>query len=253
MGVFAMSAVREAIKAIRLAKASLEPELQKFLGGFFRRLREMGEEYRRFKSHTRDFPWWGIERVTWKMWDLVDKAAEQGKIGLVEKTKFKAILSLFKNRWVDRREGYNLAEMMERLKNRLDQLCSQIWSKSSPSGSNVPNAEEVAKVEDEQTRQLLSTILDVLDDYNKVYQEVKQVTGRIRGIEEVPHEDGQGAGYVDIEGNTVKRLAKAGPTLNELGRALLMLNELWAAYDLVRMDLADEAAQAWQQEHPCRE
>jgi ribosomal 50S subunit-associated protein YjgA (DUF615 family) len=44
------------------------------------------------------------------------------------------------------------------------------------------------------------------------------------------------------------RLAKAGLTRNELGRALLVLDELQAVYDLVRMKLADEAAQAWQQE-----
>jgi hypothetical protein len=62
-----MPDIREVIEAIRLAKATLWPALQKSLRDFLERLSELVEEYRKFQLRSHYFPWQDIRRVVEKI------------------------------------------------------------------------------------------------------------------------------------------------------------------------------------------
>jgi hypothetical protein len=164
----------EKIDGTRLAKATLEPVLQKSLRNFLRQLwegiQERVEESRKFRLRSHYFPWQDIRRVVERIKDLLGMAKAQGKVGWLDGLFFQALISTFEKLWLEREDGHRLLEGME----VLGAILKDIQSSLSPS-----EGEEI----DEEARQLLSAVNDALEDFNNVYERVKQVTDYIASQE----------------------------------------------------------------------
>jgi len=168
-----MSDIQEAIEAIRLAKATLEPALQKSLRDFLKRLSERMEEYRKFRLRSHYFPWQDIRGVVEKIKDLLGKAKAQGAIGLMDWLSCRVIIFAFEKLWLEKEDGHRLLEAMEGLKGILETIQSSLSPSEGEEGEGV----------DEETRQLLSAVNEAAKEFDKVYEQVKQVTAYIASQE----------------------------------------------------------------------
>jgi hypothetical protein len=172
-----MSDIREAIEAVRLAKATLESALRKslrdFLEGLSRKIEERMEEYRKFRLRSHYFPWQDLRRVVDKIKDLLGRAKAQGAIGLMDWLSYRALIFVFEKLWLEKEDGHRLLEAMEGLKGILEAI------KFSLSPSEMEEGKDV----DEETYQLLSAVDDAERDFNEVYEQVKRVTAYIASQE----------------------------------------------------------------------
>jgi hypothetical protein len=176
-----MSDIQRAIEAIRLAKTTLEPALQKSLRDFLERLSERVEEYRKFRLRSHYFPWQDIRRVVEKIKDLLGKARAQGAIGLMEWLSCRAFIFAFEKLWLEKEDGHRLLEAMEGLKGILEAIQSSL--SPSEEGEDVGGERVEDEDIDEETRRLLAAVNDAVKDFNEVYEQVKRVTNYIASQE----------------------------------------------------------------------
>jgi hypothetical protein len=133
------------------------------LRNFWQNLLKRREEYYKFKLRSHYFPWEDIEKVVGKVMELL--SAVKDEVDPLLYYKLSLTLATFGWLWISKRDGYRLDEAMGSIKGLLEELKSSLEEKGEL---------------DESKRRLLD---EVTKDFDKTYQQVKQVAEYIASQE----------------------------------------------------------------------